>query len=88
MICELCERDVNRLTVHHLIPRDEDGHHGPKANICPACHKQIHTLFDNKRLARELNSLDRLKDEPEMRKFLGWIKKQDPNKQVRVHRKK
>ncbi|BAY44209.1 hypothetical protein SAMD00079811_18050 [Scytonema sp. HK-05] len=49
MTCELCEREVEPLTVHHLIPRQKKGHHGPKINICSACHKQIHTLYDNTR---------------------------------------
>lgn len=86
--CELCEREVERLTVHHLIPRQKKGHHGPKINICSACHRQIHTLFDNTRLALELNSPEQLKNEPQMQKFLSWVRKQDPNKRIKVHRQK
>ena len=88
MTCELCERDVEKLTVHHLIPRQKKGHHGPKINICPACHRQIHTLFDNTRLAQELNSKEKLINEAQMQKFIKWVKKQDPNKKVKVNRKK
>ncbi|WP_346016711.1 HNH endonuclease [Chroococcidiopsis sp. CCMEE 29] len=88
MNCELCDTEVERLTVHHLIPRQKKGHHGPKINICSACHWQIHTLYDNTRLAQELNSLDRLKNEPQMRKFLSWVRKQNPNKRINVERKK
>ena len=90
MQCELCEREVERLTVHHLIPRQKtkrkNAEPGSTAKICSACHRQIHNLFDNTRLAQELNCLERLKDEPQMAKFLCWVKKQDPNKRVRVHR--
>ncbi len=92
MKCELCEREVERLTVHHLIPRQKvkqkKADPGPTANICSACHRQIHNLFDNKRLAQELNSLDALKTEPQMEKFLFWVKKQKPDKRVQVHRKR
>ncbi|MDJ0736262.1 MAG: HNH endonuclease [Nostocaceae cyanobacterium] len=84
MTCELCERDVEKLTVHHLIPRQKKGHHGPKINICSACHRQIHTLFDNTRLAQELNSKQKLIDEPKMQKFLSWVSKQNPNRKVKV----
>ena len=90
MQCELCEREVEKLTVHHLFPRqktkrkNEDP--GPTTNICSACHRQIHTLFDNTRLAQELNCVERLKDEPQMQKFLSWVKKQDPARRVKVHR--
>ena len=87
MTCELCERDVEKLTIHHLIPRQKKGHHGPKINICSACHRQIHTLFDNTRLAQELNSKEKLINEAQMQKFIKWVKKQDPTRKVKVHRK-
>ncbi|HBB32829.1 MAG TPA: hypothetical protein DDZ80_21660 [Cyanobacteria bacterium UBA8803] len=92
MICELCERDVAELTVHHLIPKQKAKNQKPEtiptANICSACHRQIHSLFDNTRLSQEFNSLEKLKDEPQMQKFLSWLKKQDPSKRVRVHRQR
>lgn len=84
MSCQLCEREVEHLTVHHLIPKERDGRFGPRAELCAACHRQIHVLFDNSRLERELNCLERLRDEPEMRRFLSWIRKQDPHKRIRV----
>ncbi len=87
MTCELCERDVEKLTIHHLIPRQKKGHHGPKINICSACHRQIHTLFDNTRLAQELNSKEKLINEAQMQKFIKWVRKQDLNRKVKVHRK-
>ncbi|MEQ8959964.1 MAG: HNH endonuclease [Coleofasciculus sp. C2-GNP5-27] len=90
MICQLCERDVEPLTVHHLIPRQKAKKKKvetiPTAMICSACHRQIHSLFDNTHLAQELNSLEKLKHEPQMQKFLIWVQKQDPSKRVRVHR--
>jgi hypothetical protein len=84
MRCELCERETERLTVHHLIPRHKDGGDGPRAEICSACHRQIHALFDNATLARELNCVERLRDEPHMRRFLAWVRKQDPDRRVKV----
>lgn len=92
MTCELCEREVHGLTVHHLIPRQKvkqkKAEAGPTVNICSVCHRQIHALFDNKRLAQELNSLEKLKNEPQMQKFLSWVRKQKPHKRLQVHRKK
>ncbi|HEY9602003.1 MAG TPA: HNH endonuclease [Allocoleopsis sp.] len=92
MKCELCEREVERLTIHHLIPRhtvkQKRAEPGSTTNICSPCHKQIHGLFDNKRLAKELNSLEALRNEPQMEKFLAWVKKQTPNKRIQVHRQK
>ena len=86
--CQLCERAVGRLTVHHLKPKSEAKRREtlPTANLCPACHRQLHSLFTNKELARQLNSLDELKKEPAVQKFLHWIRKQDPNKRIKVRR--
>lgn len=84
MTCALCGRDVGRVTVHHLIPQQKGGQNGPRAEICSACHRQIHVLYDNGRLARELNCLERLRDEPEMRRFLSWVRKQDPDRRIKV----
>lgn len=84
MQCELCEREVEHVTVHHLIPRQKDGRFGPRADLCSACHRQIHILFDNTRLARELNCLDRLRDEPDLQRFLAWVKRQPPDRRVKV----
>lgn len=86
MQCELCQRDVHNLTVHHLIPKQKNGHKGPTTKICSACHHQIHALFDNTLLAQKLNSLEKLQEEPQMKKFLTWATKQKPDKRIRVHR--
>lgn len=86
MRCELCEREVEHLTVHHLVPKQRDGRGGPTAEICSACHRQIHILFDNPTLERDLNCIERLRDEPRMRRFLAWVRKQDPHKRVKVRR--
>ena len=92
MQCELCDRQMSRLSVHHLIPRQyskrKKAEIGPTVNICSACHRQIHAFFTNKRLAEELNTLEKLRNEPQMEKFLAWVKKQNPQKRVTVHRQK
>lgn len=92
MECKLCQREMDSLTIHHLIPRQylkrKKIADSPTVSICTACHKQIHALFDNKKLARELNSIDKLKQEPKMEKFLFWVKKQKPQKRVTVRRQR
>ncbi|WP_256973486.1 HNH endonuclease [Nostoc sp. T09] len=88
--CELCHREMEHLTVHHLVPRQHSKRKkqepGETINICSACHRQIHVLFDNKLLAKELNSLEKLSNEPQIQKFLAWVRKQDPGKRISVHR--
>ncbi|MEO1803081.1 MAG: hypothetical protein AAFR62_22160, partial [Cyanobacteria bacterium J06629_2] len=90
MLCQLCDRDLKKLTAHHLVPRQtvkrRQAESAPTIDICAPCHRQIHVLYSNLELARDLNTVDKLKSEPKMRKFLGWIRKQDPHKKVRVRR--
>ena len=92
MQCQLCNRDLEKLTAHHLIPRQNTKRKkvepSETIDICSACHRQIHALFDNKHLASELNTLEKLKNEPKMQKFVSWIQKQDAGKRIRVHRQK
>ncbi|WP_333303618.1 MULTISPECIES: HNH endonuclease [unclassified Microcoleus] len=92
MQCELCDRQMEALTAHHLIPKqntkrkNEDP--SPTIDICSACHRQIHSLFENKHLAQELNTLEKLKNNPELQKFVSWIKKQKTDKRIQVRGKK
>jgi len=90
MPCQLCDREVPKLTAHHLIPRQtvkrKQAESGPTIDICSPCHRQIHLLYSNLELARQLDTIDKLKSEPKMRKFLAWVRKQDPYKKVRIRR--
>lgn len=89
--CELCDRSVPALTAHHLIPRQSTKRKkqdpGPTIQICSACHRQIHALYDNAHLAKELNSLEQLKQDLKLQKFIAWVRKQDPGKRVQVDRR-
>ncbi|MEO0457265.1 MAG: HNH endonuclease, partial [Cyanobacteria bacterium P01_A01_bin.114] len=83
-------RDCPKLTVHHLIPRQQARRKkqdaGPTVDICAPCHKQVHTLFTNQQLAVEFNSVEQLHAHEGMQKFLGWVRKQDPTRKVRTRR--
>jgi hypothetical protein len=84
--CELCDRQVPVLTTHHLVPRSQGGQDGPRLDLCLPCHKQLHALFDNATLARELDSVEKLLEEPRVKRFVHWVRKQDPAKRVRAFR--
>lgn len=88
MKCALCEREVEKLTEHHLTPRSKlkKGEVTPTIWICSACHRQLHVLFTNQQLHDEYNTVERLRDEPCMQRFLAWIRKQDANKHIKVRR--
>jgi 5-methylcytosine-specific restriction endonuclease McrA len=87
MQCQLCQRELDKLTVHHLVPRQtvkrKQAEVGETIAICSACH-----LFTNQGLAKNLNTIDKLRSEPKMEKFLAWVKKQKPDKKIRVYRNK
>ena len=83
--CELCGRQPIRITRHHLVPVSEGGRGGPLADLCAACHKQIHTLFTNEELLA-LPSVERLRDHPAVQKYLAWVRRQPPETGVRVRR--
>ena len=87
MICELCQRDVEEYTIHHLIPKSKEGGGREVVVICKPCHGMIHSLFSNQQLAQELNTISRLKKHSQMRRFICWVKKQDPNKRVKIQQK-
>ena len=90
--CQLCDRDCLKLTVHHLIPRQQVKRkkldESPTANLCAACHRQIHALFSNQSLATEFNTINLLQEHPQMQTFLTWIRKQDPNRKIRTRKAK
>jgi hypothetical protein len=86
MHCELCERPVGRVTVHHLVPKQHDGHDGPKVELCSGCHRQVHALFSNRVLAEELDSLEKLRSHPQVARYVRWARKQDPGKRIQVRR--
>ena len=74
--CALCERAVERFTVHHLVPRARGGNHGPTARLCSTCHRQVHAMFSETTLAEELYSVELLRANPRVSSFLSWMRKQ------------
>jgi 5-methylcytosine-specific restriction endonuclease McrA len=84
--CELCGRFVRELTRHHLIPRSRHGKKRAKrtferremenriALLCRPCHKNVHTVLDNKELEREYNSVEALATHPSVEGFTHWVR--------------
>lgn len=86
--CELCNRDVPKITKHHLIPREHGGKDLPTADLCPNCHKQIHALYDNKYLSTKLYTIDLLKDDPAIKKYLNFISKHSGDTIISIKKSK
>ena len=85
--CELCQR-AKPLTFHHLIPKKNHRKSYFKrrfaksdmttrgAWLCHACHRHLHRSFGERELGLYLNTLEALKQTPEVKSFLYWVKKQ------------
>ena len=86
--CELCAREAERYTVPHLVPRAKGGRFGPKAKLCPTCHRQLHALFSETTLAKELHSIDLIRANPQMSEYLRWARRQKGPTSFRVRRAK
>lgn len=78
--CQLCQREVSHITLHHLIPKEEGGKNSGKVQLCQPCHSTIHFNFTNKELAKFYFNLERIIDSGRLSTFLKWIKKQSVEK--------
>ncbi len=87
-VCELCRRDIDRCTVHHLIPKARGGKFGPTAQLCATCHRQLHALFSETTLAAELHSIELLQANPQVRSYLKWARRQKDGANFPVRRAK
>lgn len=79
--CALCEREVGGVTKHHLVPKSEGGK--ATVELCSACHKTLHSFFENRTLTKELHSIEALRQEPDIARYLTWVRKQ-PDRRIRV----
>ena len=72
--CELCGRRVAFVTKHHLIPKQKGGRGTPTVNLCQPCHTTLHHTFTNKELAKQFNTIEKLKASGRVSEYLEWIK--------------
>ena len=72
--------------MHHLIPRAEGGRLGPKASLCSTCHRQLHALFSEETLAKELTSIDAMRANPQVSQYLSEARRQKSSANFRVRR--
>ncbi len=84
IICELCERNVEETTRHHLIPRTLHSNKWFKKNftkeqmietvdLCRDCHKEIHRQIPEKQMGRSYNSVEKLAAHDKIANFVAWL---------------
>lgn len=80
MKCELCQCEIDKLTVHHLIPKSRIKNKYKEVKedpsnllwICRSCHDQIHALFTNTELRDIYNTKESLLSNENMIKYIQW----------------
>lgn len=76
-ICPLCERLLGgKSEKHHVIPKSKGGKE--TVLVHPICHRKIHKVFTRTELAN-LATIEALKDNDDIRKFIKWIAKKPPD---------
>lgn len=60
------------------MPRLKGGAHLGTARLHQICHSAIHARFTEAELAREFSDIESLRSDPQMAKFLTWVRKK-PN---------
>ena len=55
-----------------------------RLHLCIPCHKQIHALYTNEEIAARLTSIPKLKEDPQLSRFLKWIRKQPSTKLMKI----
>lgn len=85
--CELCERE-RTTTFHHLVPKkvhkrsrviklhSKEYMTSVGVNLCKSCHKTVHKFFTHMELASNYYTLELLKTNNKLMKFVNWIKTQ------------
>ena len=85
--CALCGRN-KPLAFHHLIPRtchrnkwfrkrfSRSRMRSSGIDLCHDCHKHIHTLYTEKELGRNYNTLEALSADKDVAKFVDWVSRQ------------
>jgi 5-methylcytosine-specific restriction enzyme A len=77
VICPLCERPIPRdarQSKHHLTPKLKGGTHGETVQLHQICHSAIHARHSEAELARRLSDVESLRAEPEIARFLDWVR--------------
>jgi len=79
-ICVICQRELGdkNISKHHLIPKSRGGKKSELITIHNICHQKIHSIFTEKELKRNYNTVEKLVAHESMVKFIKWVAKKNP----------
>ena len=88
LVCPICERETPEALIekHHTTPKSKGGKKTER--VCINCGDMIHKLIPLNELKKTYNSIEALKEHPEIQKWVAWAKKRPQNFSVCMARKK
>lgn len=78
--CPICEREMLKgpfSDKHHFLPKCKGGKE--TEHVHRVCHNKIHSVFTESELAKKYNDPGKVREHPEMQKFIEWVKNKEPN---------
>lgn len=84
--CALCGRPSRKLHGHHLVPRKflRSGsareyvlkyreNAGRRVQLCVDCNKMVHAMHKLKELAKNYDTIEKLRDSPKLQDYVRWV---------------
>lgn len=89
ILCPLCGRTLaHPYNRHHLMPLSKGGRGTTTILLHKICHDKIHAVFTEMELKRHYHTIERLQEKEEIRSFIQWVKKKEPEYYDKSVRKK
>ena len=85
--CPLCGRKLvggSSVNRHHLVPRSRNGR--DTVALHRICHAAIHATLSENELERQYNTIERLREHPQLRRFIVWVRRKPSELWVRTRR--
>lgn len=74
--CPLCLRPLAEpVSKHHLVPLSQGGTGEKTLLMHKICHSKVHSVFNEKELARTYTSIEKILESEDIQKFVNWVKK-------------
>lgn len=88
-LCVLCDRPIPptaKSSLHHLIPKLKGGARGETVRLHQVCHSAIHARYTEAEIARHLADPQSLRDDPELARFIAWVRTKPDDFHAPTHR--
>ena len=89
IVCPLCERPIPpgaKSSLHHLVPKLKGGTHQGTVRLHQICHSAIHARYSEGEIARRLADVDSLREDPELARFVAWVRSKPNDFHARTRR--